>query len=431
MRRARKKERKSANKLLIFFASFFSVLLIFLAVLGFSPNLFNFGQDGEAEIEEDFVEPVDKATGKVNVLILGTDKDGTRTDVMIVASYDLDENKIEMLNIPRDTRMYIGTRYQKINAAHAISQNGKIKGPQGSIEAVTRLTGIPINYYIEFSCSAFRNTIDALGGVDFDVPQRMKYSDPAQDLYIDLQPGLQHLDGNKAEQFVRFRKYPKGDIARVEAQQKFIKALAEQKLNAGIITKIPDLYKTLQDDILTNITIMDAMKYLPNLKELSSENINMHELPGNFSGAGYDASYWLADISQLKTLISETFGYDSSNISVDSPSGAPDPAKTSKNTKTTDTNTQTKATAAPASKPAATKAPAAKTPAPAAKTSAPEHTAAATKAPQSTPAPAATKAPEPQKTEAPQSTPKPEETKKPAKVYGEATIGKQDSTNED
>ena len=431
MRRARKKERKSANKLLIFFASFFSVLLIFLAVLGFSPNLFNFGQDGEAEIEEDFVEPVDKATGKVNVLILGVDKDGTRTDVMIVASYDLDENKIEMLNIPRDTRMYIGTRYQKINAAHAISQNGKIKGPQGSIEAVTRLTGIPINYYIEFSCSAFRNTIDALGGVDFDVPQRMKYSDPAQDLYIDLQPGLQHLDGDKAEQFVRFRKYPKGDIARVEAQQKFIKALAEQKLNAGIITKIPDLYKTLQDDILTNITIMDAMKYLPNLKELSSENINMHELPGNFSGAGYDASYWLADIGQLKTLISETFGYDSSNISVDSPSGAPDPAKTSKNTKTTDTKTQTKATAAPTSKPAATKAPAAKTPAPAAKTSAPEHTAAATKAPQSTPAPAATKAPEPQKTEAPQSTPKPEETKKPTKVYGEATIGKQDSTNED
>ena len=364
MRRARRKDSKVKKRLAVFFASFFTVILAFFVVLGFHGVLFPIAEIGDEVIDESYVEPVDKATGKANVLILGVDKDGLRTDTIIVASYDLDANQINMLSIPRDTRMYIGGRYQKINAAHSLTQNGKIKGPQGSIEAVTRLTGIPINYYVEFSTSAFRNTIDALGGVDLYVPQRMKYSDPAQDLYIDLQEGYQHLDGDKAEQFVRFRKYPRGDIQRVEAQQSFVKALIEQKLNAGILTKIPDLFKTLQNDIDTNLTIMDAMKYLPNLKELSAENIHMYQLPGDFSGAEYEASYWLVNVTELKNLIANTFGYDASNITTGA-KGKTDTeaAKSSKTTQTTETKkttTEKKKTQAVPSKtaePTATKMP--------------------------------------------------------------------------
>ena len=316
MRRARQNDGKVKKKMIIFLASFASVIFLFIIALGFHSVLFPIIDNINGEIDENYVEPVDKATGKANVLLLGVDKDGLRTDTIIVASYDLDKNAVNLLSIPRDTRMYIGRQYQKINAAHALSQNGKIKGPQGSIEAVTRLTGIPINYYVEFSCEAFRNTIDALGGVDIDVPQRMKYSDPVQDLYIDLQAGMQHLDGDKAEQLVRFRKYPRGDIQRVEMQQTFVKALAEQKLNITILTKLPDLFKTLQKDIETNFKVIDVMKYIPNLKELSPENINMYSLPGDFSGEQYSASYWIADIEETKTLISEVFGYDATNISV-------------------------------------------------------------------------------------------------------------------
>ena len=134
-----------------------------------------------------------------------------------------------MLSIPRDTRMYIGSKYQKINAAYAMrTKEGKIKGPNGTIDAVTRLTGIPINYYVEFSFDAFRETIDALDGVDFYVPQRMVYRDPEQGLYINLSKGQQLLDGDKAEQLVRFRQYPEGDIKRVQVQQDFIRAVAAQ-----------------------------------------------------------------------------------------------------------------------------------------------------------------------------------------------------------
>ncbi len=349
MRRARNSFALS-KRFKIFLASFFTVILLFVVAVGFHGVLFPLINSDSSVIDESYVEPVDKATGKINVLILGVDGDRLRTDVIIVASYDLDAGTINMLSIPRDTRMYIGTRYQKINAAHSLTQNGKIKGPQGTIEAVTRLTGIPINYYVEFSFDAFKNTIDALGGVYFDVPQRMKYSDPAQDLYIDLQPGYQLLDGDKAEQFVRFRKYPLGDIARVQAQQNFFKALCEQKLNASILGSIPELYKTLQNDIDTNFTILDAMKYIPNLKELSSENIHMYQLPGDFSGPEYEASYWIANMTELKTLITDVFGYDSSEIT-NGVKGKSDPVTQNKSQTTTKQNssTETKATAKPSS----------------------------------------------------------------------------------
>ncbi|MBQ7793738.1 MAG: LCP family protein [Clostridia bacterium] len=345
MKRARNTDGKMKKRFTVFLASFLTVITAFVIVLGFHSVLFPLS-DSEAVIDEDYVAPVDKATGKANVLLLGVDKDGLRTDTIIFASYDLDNNKVNMLSIPRDTRMYIGGRFQKINAAHSLTKNGKIKGPQGTIEAVTRLTGMPINYYVEFSFEAFRNTIDALGGVEFDVPQRMYYRDPAQDLYIDLQAGLQTLDGDKAEQLVRFRQYPRGDIQRVETQQAFVKALAEQKLNIGLLTKIPDIFKTLQKDIDTNFKVSDVLKYLPNLKELSPENVTMYQLPGDFSGAEYSASYWLVNISELKTLVSETFGYPEAAEKVTTgakgvvDSGA-DKVTTPKKTESTKTNNKT------------------------------------------------------------------------------------------
>lgn len=312
------KKHGGEKKPLIFVASLITIILIFVAALGFG----GFIDQSDETVDESYTVPVEKGTGKINILLLGVDKDGLRTDTMIVASYDMDVNSVKLLSIPRDTRMYIGNKYQKINAAHAISEKGKIKGVQGSIEAVTRLTSIPINYYVEFSFDAFKNTIDALGGVDFDVPQNMNYDDPTQDLHIHLTKGFQHLDGDKAEQFVRFRSYPMGDIARVEAQQAFIKAVAEQKLNAGIIASIPDLYTVLKDDIKTNFTLSDAVRYANNLSDLLPENITMFQLPGAFGGGEYITSYWLADMDALKTLIETEFGYDASTATTDSQDGS-------------------------------------------------------------------------------------------------------------
>ncbi len=317
LKRRRKRAKKrflSKKRLAIFGISVLAVFIIFTFVLGFG-GLFLGGDDSGV------VEPVDKETGKINALIVGVDSTASLTDTIMVVSYDLDNNSVDVLSIPRDTRMYVGSRYQKINTAYSISKGGKKKGINGTIDAVTRLTGIPINYYAEFSFDAFRETIDALGGVYFDVPQNMKYSDPAQDLYIDLKKGYQLLDGEAAEEFVRFRRYPMGDIDRVAAQQAFIKAVAEQKLNASIIPRLPELFKTLQKNLKTNITAAVVARYVSNLGDLTGENVHMHALPGTSNSTDYGASYWIADMDQLKTLIQETFGYDASKITIHSADG--------------------------------------------------------------------------------------------------------------
>lgn len=307
-----KKEKKSKNKITrkhiaIFVVSLVAILVTSLVTLTMG-GLFN--NDGYIEN----IELVNEETGKVNVLLLGVDKEGLRTDTIVIASVDLDDNNVNLLSIPRDTRMYIGSRYQKINAAHALTKsNGKIKGAEGTIEAVTRLTGIPINYYIEFSFDAFRDTIDALGGVYFDVASNMYYNDPTQDLYINLKKGYQLLDGDKAEQLVRYRRYPEGDIKRVEVQQEFLKAVAEQKLNVETLTKLPNLYKSLSRNIKTNFTASDVLKYAGALKDISVDTIKMHSLPGRYSEGQFSASYWLCDLYETKVLVETVFGYDTSD----------------------------------------------------------------------------------------------------------------------
>ena len=318
-RRVKKKTGFSAKKRAAIFGISLAVLVAaFIAVMGFSSF---FSLDGSYDDGEELVAQVDKETGKINILAIGLDNDGARTDTIIVASYDLDNNEVKLLSIPRDTRMYVGGNYQKINCAYAVSKNGKKNGVNGTIEAVTRLTAIPINYYVEFTFETFREVIDALGGVDFDVPQNMNYDDPAQNLHIHLKKGFQHLDGDKAEQLVRFRKYPMGDIDRVAVQQKFIKALSEQKLNSSMIGKLPDLFKVLQKDVKTNFRLSDVTRYALNLADLSSENITAYSLPGEADSVSYGASYWIADMDKVKTLIEDTFGYDASKITIHSADG--------------------------------------------------------------------------------------------------------------
>lgn len=308
-----KKLRKGKKYAAIFSVSLIVIIIASLVVLGIG-GLF----DNPVVIEE--IEPVDEVSGKVNVLVLGVDKEGLRTDTIIVASYDANDGVVNMLSVPRDTRMYIGSRYQKINSAHAITgSNGKIKGPNGTIDAVTRITGIPINYYVEFSFNAFRETIDALGGIYFDVPQSMRYSDPTQGLRINLSKGYQLLDGDKAEQLVRFRQYPEGDIKRVQVQQDFIKAVAEQKLNAQIITKLPDIYKALSNNVKTNFKLTDVIKYANSLVNIEMDKIIMHKLPGQYSGSEYTTSYWLPDIKNIKLLVQNTFGYETKDITSGKP----------------------------------------------------------------------------------------------------------------
>jgi len=322
-----------------YFAIIFTTFAVLAIIVGIclGCDFTNTIDNGGSELFDDNpLVPVDKKAGKVNVLLLGVDIEGLRTDSMMVVSYDIDDNKINLLSIPRDTRMYIGTKYQKINAAHAIgSMKGKMAGPEGSVEAVTRLTGIPINYYLEFSFGAIDNFINALGGIDFEVPdvegkgRGMNYDDPVQSLHIHLKPGMQHLNGNQVQQLLRYRKsntkglgYAEGDRGRVEMQQKFLQALVDQKFNASTLLKLPDIIMSIKQGIKTNMSISEMTKYAKYLTKFSSENLSAYQLPGEGNGTDYGASYWICDLEATKTLIEDVFGYDASNITIDSPDGS-------------------------------------------------------------------------------------------------------------
>lgn len=263
--------------------------------------------------------------GKINVLLLGVDEEGLRTDAIMVASYDVNEAKVNMLSVPRDTKLFISNKKmtRKINELHAISSkdgNGKIYGATATAEAVTQLTGIPINYYVEFSFSAIDRIFDILGPVEFDVPDvegngnGMNYDDPYQNLHIHLKPGLQKLSGNQVQQFLRYRKSNSGrgdgsDTRRVERQQAFLKAVIDQKANATILVKLPSLFGQISKEIITNISMGDVTKYIRYINKLTGESIQTYSLPGEAKTVG-GGSYHVCDLEQTAILMRDVFGYE-------------------------------------------------------------------------------------------------------------------------
>jgi len=246
---------------------------------------------------------------KCNILIMGTDKEGLRTDVMMLAQIDPERGTATVMSIPRDTRVKYAGSYHKLTEVHAV---GIMKGEYGSeaaIKAVKSLTGIPIHHFVKVNFAAFRDSIDALGGVDFNVPQRMKYTDPYQDLYIDLQKGMQHLDGDKAEQLVRFRRYRNGDLDRIKVQQDFLHALAEQKLQLKYVSKIGDIYGIIVKNMESSMSPANFVECGDTLLEVGTSNIKTITMPGNAQYVG-EVSYVLADEKALKEVVRESFGYD-------------------------------------------------------------------------------------------------------------------------
>lgn len=268
--------------------------------------------------DDDTLDDVEISKEKCNILLLGTDKDELLTDVMMLAQIDPVAGKVSVMSIPRDTRIKYKNSWMKINSAHSVgkkSSGNESGGIEASILAVKQLTGIPVNHFVKINFDAFKDFIDEVGGVDFDVPQRMKYTDPYQDLYIDLQPGMQHLDGDKAEQLVRFRRYKGGDIDRIKVQQDFLHALVEQKLQLKNITKIDNIYKVLTKNMDTSMTPGDAISGAMQILSIGKDNIETFTLPNSPQYIG-DVSYVIPKSSEIAKIREEVFGYDSKGESI-------------------------------------------------------------------------------------------------------------------
>lgn len=242
----------------------------------------------------------------VNAALIGLDKDGTRSDVLIIAQMDMNAGTINMLQIPRDTYMPDnGRRDHKINSAYGLNKEKTV------FKEVNDLLGLHVEKYVTIDTSGFRDLIDTIGGVDFYVPQNMDYEDPTQDLYIHLREGQQHLDGDKAEQLVRFRGYVNGDLDRMKVQSDFIQACIDKIFSFGNIVKINDLVKDFSKIVKTNFTLNEMLTYAGYAFATDRDSINTYHLEGEGRYIG-EISYFITDDDANDEIIHEYFTPSSS-----------------------------------------------------------------------------------------------------------------------
>lgn len=305
-----KKRKSLAAKL----TTVFMVLSIIAFVSWIVIYAVNYSMGEDEVMSADGTTVIEKEKKKeINALVCGVNDN--LTDTMIYVKYNVETGKIAMMSIPRDT--YVTNEYcigHKLNAIY----RGKNIIPL--VEQIQELTGVKIDYYLVFQADMLISMVDAIGGVEVDVPFNMKYDDPTQNLHINIKKGKQILDGKNAEGYVRFRHnndmtvgYAMGDLDRTEVQQEFIKLFISTALDAKNIGKIPDLINIAQKNTNTNVTARELLKYVTDAGKIDIANIYSTTAPGS---AQYidGLSYFLLDKTETKSLIEKNFNLNAPSL---------------------------------------------------------------------------------------------------------------------
>lgn len=318
VRKATNKKPKSIGKI---FFKFFSVtfivcLILFTSGLGIYAAVMNArpfdssdggGQPaGQTEEKIDILIPGEgifatefQNSKRVNILLLGNTDEGL-SDTIMLASFDPENQRVDVISLPRDTYYDRDGKHGAELKLNAVNHDG---AAAVALAAHNILMGIPINYTATVSYDGVVNIVDAIGGVTFDVPVRMYYSSPSQNLLIDLKPGEQILDGAHAVQLLRFRSgYSNGDLGRVEMQQAFVKEAAKQ---AMAIDKLPALARTALDNVESDITIRAMLYLVSKAKGMDGDSIATYMLPGASGRVGSSSlSFYLrAEDPEIETML--------------------------------------------------------------------------------------------------------------------------------
>ena len=298
------------------------VSIICMALWGiiYAVNYAIIGEDEKLDENGNIITVSSSSKKKViNALICG--KNEELTDTIIYLKYNVETGKIGMMSIPRDTSIVSNPT---LSSVYKINYMYQSKGIMSLVNQVENMLDVNIDYYLVFDASMLKEMVDAIGGVEVDVPIRMKYDDGSQDLHIDLQPGKQVLNGEQAEGFVRFRHnndmtvgYPMGDVQRTEVQQDFIKSFISQVLSAKNISKIPDLINIGLKNTETNITAREATKYITDAPKIDISGMYSCTAPGDLKDVGDKSSNWMSfyilNKSEAQNIIKTKFPSDGTN----------------------------------------------------------------------------------------------------------------------
>lgn len=298
----------------------------------------------------------------IQVLLMGvsTDNGGKLTDTIIVGTYDPKTQKASLLSIPRDTfvgkNAQTGTGMDKINALYQ-------KGPEKTLEKVNEITGLNIKYYMVIDNQALIKLVDVIGSVDFYVPIDMVYDDPTQDLHINLKEGQQKLNGDKAEQLLRYRhgnldkktgkylgtypeEYGGNDYGRMRTQREFMIETVKQTVKAKNILKIKEIVDIAYEYVETNLSVSVIKDYVPYAVNIDVNSIQSAVLPGGSYGPPtYSLWFFIPDKKETAELMNELYGSGDEDTS-DTPSSNTNNTNTAKtnNTTTSSNNTSTNTT---------------------------------------------------------------------------------------
>ena len=241
------------------------------------------------------------------VMIMGVDRradDAGRSDTLMVAAVDVDSSKAALLSIPRDTRVAIeGNGFDKINHAYAFG------GHKLTQQTVENLLGVKMDHYILIDTKSFERIIDAIDGVDLNVEKRMYYEDPWDDnggLVIDLYPGEQHLDGDRAIQYVRYRD-GEGDIGRVGRQQKFMKAVLAKVISPDMLPRLPKLVEEVRKAVETDMSVTELLEFARLMESVHKNGLEAQMVPGQPAFL-QDISYWIPDITDVRSILPQALG---------------------------------------------------------------------------------------------------------------------------
>ncbi|WP_348982857.1 LCP family protein [Desulfosporosinus sp. Sb-LF] len=290
-----------------------NLILMVVALLGFSAlgfvgynGFMGAGFGGESASGNLISYSNDGLSKRVSVLLIGADQrpEETKfnTDSLILASVDPETQRISLLSIPRDTRIFLsGQGYIKINAVSALTDLSTLQ------KCVEDLTGETISGYVQTNFQGFKEIIDTLGGITVDVEKDMYYeTGDIEDGYINLHKGVQRLDGGKALQYARFRHDALADISRTARQQVVLKAVAKEMFQLSTLPKLPFLIPQLMQAVHTNLAARDILGLAKVAIGIQSSNVVSQTLPGTFSDIE-GVSYWKVDPLEVKKVVKNLF----------------------------------------------------------------------------------------------------------------------------
>jgi LCP family protein required for cell wall assembly len=243
--------------------------------------------------------------GYTNILVLGLDDGvnaegaaGQRADAILLVSLDNTSGQVRFVSIPRDTLVQLPgqNKAARINTAYTAG------GAPLAVRTADNLLGISIHQYVTIDMAALREIVDVLGGIDIYVEANMDYDDKEAGLSIHIPKGYQHLDGEKAQEYLRYKNTELGDVGRMHRQQHFLKALHEKLVQPAALMKVPQLAEIFKQRIGTSAEIFDTGHLAHFLKSLAANDFQMRILPGYMS-----EGYWLPDKKKIQKEMAELF----------------------------------------------------------------------------------------------------------------------------